>query len=205
MLKSKRGKAAEWVVCERCGDRFLKEVCNIRHTTHNYCSGRCRRNEQSTKTFPCAECGDPVVKQAAVRARYPNGRHFCCQSHAATFNNRLRQKTRRSKIEAEFFDRLVATFPEIEMIPNDKTMLPGIEVDVAIPSLRLAIEWNGVVHFQPIYDQEKLDVIQRRDAAKAQLAADLEIRLVVINDTDSSKKTLDRAYADVCSIISSLL
>ena len=91
------------------------------------------------------------------------------------------------------------------MIPNDKAMLPGIEVDVAIPSLRLAIEWNGVVHFQPIYGQEKLDVIQRRDAMKAQLAADLEIRLVIINDTDSSKRTLNRAHADVCEIISELL
>lgn len=123
----------------------------------------------------------------------------------ATFNNRLRRRANRSKIETEFFDRLVASFPDIKMIPNDKEMLPGVEVDVAIPSLRLAIEWNGVIHFQPIYGQEKLNVVQRRDAMKSQLAADLEIRLIVINDTDSKKATLNRAYADVCEIISALL
>lgn len=205
MLKSKRGKAAEIVVCERCGTEFLKETCNIRHAKHHYCSVICKSNTVSTKEFPCSECGTTVIKQAHIVARYPNGRHFCCLSHAASFNNRLREKTRRSKIEAVFFDRLVATFPEIEMIPNDKTILPGTEVDVAIPKLRLAIEWNGIVHLQPIYGQEKLELIQRRDAKKSQMAADLDIRLIVISDTDSKKKTLNRAYAEVCSIISSLV
>lgn len=202
MLKSKRGKAAELVVCETCGDKFLKEVCNIRQTNHNYCSQSCRRNDDQ---FMCAECNTPVSRKGSEINKNNSGRYFCCQSHAATYNNRLREKTRRSKIEAAFYDRLVAAFPDIEMLPNDKTMLPGMEVDIAIPSLSLGIEWNGVVHLQPIYGQEKLEIIQRRDAMKSDLAAELDIRLVTISDHDSSKKTLERAFDEVSEIIVSLL
>lgn len=153
----------------------------------------------------CAECNTPVSRKGSEINKNNSGRYFCCQSHAATYNNRLREKTRRSKIEAAFYDRLVAAFPDIEMLPNDKTMLPGMEVDIAIPSLSLGIEWNGVVHLQPIYGQEKLEIIQRRDAMKSDLAAELDIRLVTISDHDSSKKTLERAFDEVSEIIVSLL
>ena len=205
MLKSKRGKSAQFVNCERCGFRFLKEVYEIQKSPHHFCSGRCVRNEDATLVFACAECGRKISRTSCENQKSKSGRAFCCKSPAATFNNRIREKTRRSKIEAAFYDRLVEAFPDVEMIPNDNTMLPGMEVDVAIPSLSLGIEWNGVVHLQPIYGQEKLELIQRRDAMKSQLAAAANIRLIVISDTDSSKKTLDRAFDEVHEILSELL
>ena len=78
------------------------------------------------------------------------------------------------------------------MIPNDRRMLDGYEVDIAIPSLRLAIEWNGAIHRKPIYGQATLDRIQRRDQERLTLAARHEIDLVVIDDQESTEAAVRR-------------
>ena len=84
-------------------------------------------------------------------------------------------------------------------------MLNGLEVDVAIPSLKLAIEWNGIVHFKPIYGQTKLDKVQDKDAEKLKIAANKNINLIVIPDFVYTNKILQQAFNDVKNIISQLI
>ena len=84
-------------------------------------------------------------------------------------------------------------------------MLGGYEIDVYIPKLKLAIEWNGIVHFKPIYGQIKLDKIQTRDAEKLKIAANKNINLIVIPDLVSNDKILKQAFNDVKTIINNLL
>jgi sialic acid synthase SpsE len=84
-------------------------------------------------------------------------------------------------------------------------MLDGYEADVAIPSLKLAIEWNGIVHFKPIYSQTKLDKIQTRDVEKLKIASNKDINLIVIPDLVSNDKILKQAFNDVKVIINNLL
>jgi len=111
---------------------------------------------------------------------------------------------RYSKIEAKFYDLIVKEFPQLDILSNDKTMLDGYEVDIAIPELQLAIEWNGIVHFKPIYGQTKLDNIQTRDTEKLKIASNKDINLIVIPDLVSTDKILKEAFNDVKIIISNL-
>jgi len=192
------------IICEHCGQPFLKERRLMNRVAHHFCSSRCdglyHRNREQKECTECHTTFERFPSQSQKTAL-----SFCSHKCSATYYNRLRRRSRRSKIEGEFFDRLQSAFPELHMVPNDKSLLQGLEADIAIPDLNTVIEWNGVVHYHPIYGDEKLKAIQTRDAEKMQKASDLGIRLIVISDADSSRKTLDRAYSDVRSIIASLL
>ena len=103
------------------------------------------------------------------------------------------------------FDLLKLEFPHLDLLPNDKNMLNGYEVDIAIPSLKIAIEWNGIVHFQPIYGKEKLTNIQMRDKEKSELAAEKGINLIVIPDLVSTKTYVKETFLKIKQFIVVLL
>ena len=84
-------------------------------------------------------------------------------------------------------------------------MLDGLEVDVAIPSLKLAIEWNGAVHFKPIYGTTKLKKIKQKDTEKLKIASNKDINLIVITDLVSNDEILQKAFEDCKKIINRLL
>ena len=133
-----------------------------------------------------------------------SGKVYCSSSCAASFNNTQKRKSRRSKCEKMLFDMLINHFKNISITPNDKNMLSGLEVDIAIPSLKLAIEWNGIVHFKPIYGYEKLNKIKTLDAKKIQLANEKGINLIVIPDLVSSKAYVSEAFHAIRNIIENL-
>jgi hypothetical protein len=95
-------------------------------------------------------------------------------------------------------------YPNFEIIPNDKELLDGYEVDISIPELKLAIEWNGIVHFKPIYGKQKLQKIQSRDAEKLKIANDKNINLIVIPDLVSKEAYVKEAFYNICRIIDTL-
>ena len=175
---------------------------------HTFCSRECCdqfKSEINTVVTDCGFCGQKITRQKSQAQRSKTGKIFCNQSCAASYNNKLKRKSRRSKIEAKFYDLVVKEFPNLDILSNDKTMLDGYEVDVAIPELQLAIEWNGIVHFKPIYGQTKLDNIQTRDADKLKIASNKDINLIVIPDLVSNDKILKQAFNDVKIIIKSLI
>jgi len=96
-------------------------------------------------------------------------------------------------------------FPNLKLIPNDKIMLDGLEVDIGIPSLNLGIEWNGIVHFKPIYGQDKLTKIQQNDAKKQIIAQNKKINLIVIPDLVSNDAKVKEAFMSIAKIIDQLL
>jgi hypothetical protein len=142
-----------------------------------------------------------VIKRPIDLKKMRNGRGFCSRSCAVSFNNKLKRKSRRSKVEVKFFQLLCARFPDLTMLPNDKTLIPGLETDIAIPSLKIAVEWNGIVHFEPIYGHEKLSAIQRKDAEKKLKATELGIHLIIISDFASDSKTVSEAFEQVSEFI----
>ena len=75
------------------------------------------------------------------------------------------------------------------------------EIDIAIPDLMIGIEWNGIVHFKPIYGQTKLTRIQEIDAEKTRLATEKGIGLIVIPDLVSTDAMIKRAFKDIVPII----
>jgi hypothetical protein len=194
--------------CDYCGKEFYRNngTAERKRTNASYCNLQCRADAYNRRLIvQCKWCGKDVTK---IRAEYTASKTknlFCNKSCACSYNNTQRRKSRRSKSEKQLFDLLVKEFPAITFIPNDKTMLDGYEVDVGIPELNLAIEWNGVVHFLPIYGQEKLSKIQERDAAKIALAQQKAITLIVVPDLVSTKQRVLEAFTSVSKHIRSLL
>lgn len=196
--------------CDHCGDFCKKNrhqyyAAMKRDQTLFFCTQKCKQlyYNQGFQNVACSNCGNMVKRNNAQIAKTKHS--FCDKSCAATYNNKLKRKSRRSKIEAKFYGLVVKEFPNLDILSNDKTMLDGYEVDVAIPGLKLAIEWNGIVHFKPIYGQPKLDNIQTRDAEKLKIASDKDINLIVISDLVSTDKILKEAFNDVRIIIEGLL
>jgi len=199
------------IECENCHKLVERTIADIRRKgkiyKHLFCSLECFHLYQIKEPFKtkCLWCNKDIeIKQHELK-KSKTGRHFCCKSHSASYNNSIRKRTIRSKIEIQFYNLLVKEFPDLAILPNDKTMLEGLEADIAIPELKLAIEWNGIVHFKPIYGQTKLNKVKNTDNKKILLAQQKNINLIVIPDLVSNKKILNQAFKDIKNIIMNLL
>ncbi len=192
------------IKCNYCGKTFLRDKGDYDRKRYkgSYCDLQCKANAYKTSvTKPCGWCGKSVTTYLAEYKRSKSGYIFCNRSCAVSYNNTQKRKSRRSKCERLLCDLLVAEFPSLKIDPTNKTMLDGYEVDIAIPDLKLGIEWNGVVHFKPIYGQTKLDNIQKRDIEKQKIASQKGINLIVVPDLVSTKAKVKEAFADICKII----
>ena len=195
--------------CDQCNNFCRKPksyyyAAKKRKQSLFFCSQECYGEYNSkTKIKECKNCKKEIKRQTSQlkKTKYS----FCSKSCAATYNNKLKRKSRRSKIEAKFYDLIVKEFIDLNILSNDKTMLDGYEVDIAIPELKLAIEWNGIVHFKPIYGTTKLNKIQSRDSQKLKIASNKNINLIVIPDLVSNDKILNKAFNDVKNIINKLI
>ncbi len=190
------------LTCNQCGiefQRIRRQMGNLYGRNRRaFCSTSCRTAaNRKCQILPCGHCGALVERQPAHIRKSKSGRVFCNRSCSASYHNKLRTNGRRSKCEKALFGKLKSAFPSIEMIPNDKIMLDGYEVDIAIPELDMAIEWNGIVHFQPIYGNPKLNSIQKRDAAKLEIARAKGIELIVVADLLSNSDVVDAAFFDI--------
>jgi len=194
--------------CDQCKTLCKKPKTHYypakaRNQTLFFCNQQCKYNYyRKSENTTCSYCKKRVKRMPSQIKKTKHS--FCNSSCAASYNNKLKRKSRRSKIEKQFYNLLVKEFPNLNILPNDKTMLDGLEVDVAIPELKLAIEWNGIVHFKPIYGQTKLDKVQHKDAEKLKIASNKNINLIVIPDLVSNDKILKKAFDDVKNIINKI-
>ena len=89
---------------------------------------------------------------------------------------------KRSKNETLLCRWLRQSYPLLVVLNNDKHLIPGYEVDVVLPELKLGIEWNGITHHQPIYGKDKLNEVQTRDRRRAEIATESGVHLIVVTD-----------------------
>lgn len=166
-----------------------------------YCSEECRlaaRGRSKILPVECTNCGKLFKPSNKKDSRSKSSNRFCCQSCAASYNNKHKTTgTRRSKLEKWLEEKLTILYPTLEIKYCDKTAINS-ELDIYIPSFKLAFELNGIYHYEPIHGQNKLEQIQRNDANKFQLCQENNISLCVIDTSQhkyvtekSSKKYLD--------------
>lgn len=190
------------LTCEHCKQEFIREKRWAKKHVHSFCSPECGHNAKKlTHDLLCAECGTNIVRMNKEVKKSKSGNSFCGRSCAASYNNRLKKKSRRSRCEQKLLELLQTHFPSLRFEPNDKIMLDGLEIDIAIPDLNIGIEWNGIVHFKPIYGQTKLTRIQKIDAEKTKRATDKGIDLIVIPDLVSTDAMIKRAFKEIVPII----
>jgi hypothetical protein len=187
--------------CEHCHNRFEAQKHNIQWSLHckyrnalKFCSKECRRKNQiiKIKTF-CNNCGIELLKIPSSISL--SSHSFCSKSCAATWNNSHKNKGyRRSKLENWIESELTKQYPNIQ-IDYNKTESINAELDIFIPSLKLAFELNGIFHYEPIYGHKKLQSTQTNDHRKFQACSEKNISLCVIDTT--SMKYFREGKADV--------
>ena len=190
--------------CKKVVDRESKQKYkqHDKSRKNTFCSQKCVHAYYNLSiTQSCRQCGNPVKRALGQFRKSQSGNIFCDKSCACSFNNTQKRKSRRSKCEIYLIELLQGKYPNLDILATDKKLLDGYEVDIAIPSIGLAIEWNGIVHFKPIYGQVKLNKIQKRDAEKLKIASKKKINLIVIPDLVSTKTRVEEAFVEICKII----
>lgn len=126
-----------------------------------------------TKTSPsariktkCLNCNLAIGVRPTDYRKSKTKNFFCSKSCAATYNNKNKSfGIRRSKLEKYIERKIAKDFPFLNFTFNNKEII-GSELDIYCPDLRIAIELNGIVHYEPIYGQDKFERIQDNDKQK---------------------------------------
>ena len=71
-------------------------------------------------------------------------------------------------------------YPVLEIIFNNRRII-GLELDIYIPSLKLAFEINGIFHYKPVYGKVRMLKGQIRDAQRLMGCLERGIELQIIN------------------------
>lgn len=205
-------------ICVYCGEKFWRHNRNNlkikvksskkkgKAIKNEFCSLECSAKHKTTKKIvTCSWCNKKFKKKLGEIAKSKSGLSFCDKSCSASFNNTRKRKSKRSKCEIMLFELIERKYKDLKLIPNDKEMLSGFEVDIAIPSLNLAIEWNGIVHYKPIYGDDKFSKIQKIDFKKQQIAEEKKIRFIVVPDLVSTEAYVREAFVNISKIIDELI
>ncbi len=150
---------------------------------NNFCSLKClgeNKTKIKTRIVECGNCGKKVKKNISqIRSK----NNFCTKSCAVTYNNKHKTKgNRTSKLERWLSEQLKIQHPNLEIHYNRKDAINS-ELDIYIPSLKLAFELNGIFHYEPIYGRDKLKQIQNNDDRKFQACLERNIELVIIDSS----------------------
>jgi len=170
--------------CKHCGKTFYKEKHRIQNTkkgeTSEYCSLICFGQSVHPPIFiNCEQCSKKFKIQISRIKKSKH--HFCSQSCSATYNNMHKTKgTKISKLERWLETKLPILYPNLEFHFNRKDAINS-ELDIYIPSLKLAFELNGIFHYEPIYGEDKLSKIQNNDNRKCQACHERNIELCIID------------------------
>ena len=199
------------VICTYCDKVYFKAKKRIlsNFKTFNlypkFCSNKCQRMSERhlhVVETTCTNCGKYFDLRISQYQRSFN--HFCSKSCAATFNNKNKTHgTRRSKLEIYLENKLQELYPNLDFIFNSKEAINS-ELDIYIPSLKLAFELNGIFHYEPIFGNNKLNQIQNNDSNKFQKCQEKGISLCII-DTSSQKRFTEQSSQKFLDIIIQLI
>jgi very-short-patch-repair endonuclease len=171
-----------------------------------YCSKECRNtgtNRNDSVNVTCKNCNVEFKKGYYAVKHHPN--HFCTKSCAAKYNNTHKTHgTRRSKLEVWLEEQLSLNYPNLEIHFNRKDTINS-ELDIYIPSMKLAFELNGIYHYEPIHGSELLERIQNNDNRKFQACLERGIEFCIIDSSSLTyfKPTNAKKYLDIiCKLIS---
>lgn len=205
-------KSTEKLPCEcyLCGETFYKvkkEITsylkgNPKHSI-KYCSLKCVGLANTvTEQVNCDNCNSPFTKLPSEIKRTKN--NFCSHScHISYVNKNKTQGNRRSKLEVWLETQLTKLYPNLN-IDYNKTNAIGAELDIYISKLKIAIELNGIFHYEPIFGDNKLTKIQNKDLSKTKLCIENKIDLCVI-DTSSQKYFKEKSSKKYLDIITNII
>lgn len=177
------------VECYNCHKTFKLRKhhvqCSLSEKSHGqgkFCSRKCGTDfSQIRLTLNCTNCSKEFKR---ISSQTKGSKNQFCSSYCSGYYNATHKTkgTRRSKIEIWLESKLTSIYSNLEIHFNRKDTINS-ELDIYIPSLKLAIELNGIFHYEPIYGKEKLKSIQNNDERKFQACAEKQISLCIIDTT----------------------
>ena len=197
--------------CDICGASFSRKKDNIRRgsvkkqSSKDCCSIQCRA-VQADKTISsqCGMCGTAILLQLHMIKNSKSGFNFCSRSCSATYHNTHKTKgIRRSRLELWLEEQLTVIYPNLDIHYCQKDAINS-ELDIYIPSLKIAFECNGIFHYEPIYGPEKLSKIQNNDNRKFQACLEQQIELVIM-DTSKVRYNKPKNFQQFLEIICNLI
>jgi len=179
-------------ICKQCDSEFKPNKMK----KQSFCSYECyKASLEKPKKF-CKNCNNELTKKWA--------KDFCCRSCSASFNNKKRDYGyRRSKLE-EYIEEVVSSKTSKTILFNDKTTI-GSELDIYVPDLKLAIEIQGIFHYQPVFGIKKFENIQRNDVEKRKKCEEFGIKLVEIDTRDQQQFSIESSKKYVDAILELIL
>ena len=165
------------IKCDYCDCVFIRKQHEIKRTNKHFCCNECRYKFQNKQVeVECLVCQKKFMKSGnKVKI---NPRHFCSKECAKNIQSFKDWVNKRSKLEISIEEHL-KTLYSFEIRYN-KTDI-GYELDIYIPCLDLAIEINGILHYEAIFGEAKLLRTQQIDKEKVERCRDRDIKLIVIN------------------------
>lgn len=195
--------------CKECSGLFKKPknqvLASIKYNKSEdgrfekaFCSTKCRAIAQRTSlTKKCTNCQKEIVVLLNETKRTKNS--FCSRSCNATYTNAHKTTgAQRSKLEIWLELKLKELYPELEIHFNKRDIILA-ELDIYFPSLKLAIELNGIFHYEAIYGADKLKQTQNNDQRKLQACAERGIAFCVIDTSGQKyfKESTSQKYLDI--------
>jgi len=171
-----------------------------------FCSQSCLFKHRETSLFVCCQQCNKEFYKTPSQIRSKN--NFCSHSCAATYNNTHTPRNRlsglrRSKLECWLEGQLTTLYPNLEIHFNRKDAINS-ELDIYIPSLKLAFELNGIFHYEPIFGEAKLQSTQNNDHRKFQACGEAGISLCIV-DTSAQRYVKPRTSQKYLDIMLSIL
>lgn len=134
--------------------------------------------------FVCTNCANEFSREkrqvsSSIAKNVSN--YFCSRSCNVSYNNKHKaQGELRSSIEVWIEGRIKEKWPNLEVHYNRKDAVEA-ELDIYVPSLRLAFEINGRSHYEPIWGEDVFQKTQANDLMKAEACKKAGIELVVVD------------------------
>jgi hypothetical protein len=128
----------------------------------------------------------------------PTGKNDCRRSEEEA-ENELRHtlgiyKGKKWLSEIELYGAIAELLPNVKVVHQARPeWLKPQTIDVYIPSLDLAIEYQGAQHFQPVEffgGKEAFEKLKKRDRRKAQVCSAHNVRLIYFRYDEAIDKRL---------------
>lgn len=102
----------------------------------------------------------------------------------------------------KYIKKYFGIFHKLQVISNDASPFKGhtdaFNVDITIPKLKIAIEWDGPLHREPIFGEEHLARVQANDKAKDYLLQNRGWKVIRVVDDCPDGKSMKKYVRETC-------